>query len=85
MSATNGDDATGQAAEGQLKATELEGEELENFDKLKEYGISKTVAIELVKVYRTGKIRVQNCLVVLATEVGLYLWFCLALFFMVLF
>lgn len=55
MKPENGDDAVDQQTEDQLLAEdELEGENLENFNKLTEYGINKNVARELIKIYETG-------------------------------
>ncbi|XP_076444789.1 heterogeneous nuclear ribonucleoprotein Q-like isoform X2 [Babylonia areolata] len=49
----NGIDQPSQEKQGD---SSLEGENLENFNKLTEYGISKTVAKELIKIYGTGKL-----------------------------
>jgi len=58
MKHENGDHAEeeDQTAEEQLAEESLEGEDKENFDKLTEYGIGKNVALELIKIYRTGKL-----------------------------
>ncbi|XP_070190681.1 heterogeneous nuclear ribonucleoprotein R-like isoform X2 [Littorina saxatilis] len=57
MKPENGDDTIDQQTEDQLLAEdELEGEDLENFNKLTEYGINKAVAGELIKIYKTGKL-----------------------------
>lgn len=57
MKTENGDDAVDEQTEEQLLAEdELEGENLENFNKLTEYGINKNVARELIKIYETGMI-----------------------------
>jgi len=55
MKTENGDDATKQE-EPELTSEELTGDDLENFNKLTENGIQKAVALELVKIYRTGKL-----------------------------
>ena len=52
MKAENGD-ATVETPD--VKEEELEGENLENFKKLSEYGISKPVALELIKIYISGR------------------------------
>lgn len=58
MKTENGDEAIDQATEDQLLSddNELEGENAEKFAKLTDYGISKSVARELIKIYDTGKI-----------------------------
>jgi len=55
MKPENGD-AVEQSSEEQVPEEELEGEDLENFTKLTEYGIQKNVARELIKIYGTGKL-----------------------------
>lgn len=56
MKTENGDEAVDQATEDELLAIKDEPES-ENADYLKliEYGIAKTVAKELIKIYETGK------------------------------
>jgi len=55
MKPENGD-AVEQPTEEQVPEEELEGESLENYTKLTEYGIQKNVARELIKIYATEKL-----------------------------
>jgi len=52
----NGNDETVEQQNDDQLIAELEGESQENFTKLTDYGINKSVALELIKIYKTGKL-----------------------------